>query len=613
MSEDEGRAFMQKLPVEEFALRFGARASRVAWLAGAGTAAAAGIPTGYDMIADFKARLFAAEAKVPRSQIDVGDPLWRERITSYFDGSHGLPPADDPSEYAVLFERVYPDPAGRRAYIDSAVRRGSPSFGHRVLASLIAGQLAPCVFTTNFDPLIERAAVVADELLPPAERSHLTVAALDSNERAERCLRESDWPLLVKLHGDYQSERLKNTPAELAAQDERHRRVLVEVARRFGLVVVGYSGRDSSVMETLHAALAADGPYPAGLFWITRPGASLLSPVREFLEAAATRAEVAVVEAENFDELAAELARQVDLPTVLAEHVDAARPAARLQPVALPTVEAGRFPALRCSALPLLAMPAAARAVTLAGPSTTSAVRELVREVRPRPVVACIGDRVAAFGRDEDLLAALAPLGARLDGEVPLDPRTDSWALGLLYDALTRALARGRPLRPMLRTAGHALVLTRPDPTRTDDAAGRDRERLGPLVTAYGGTIDGIVPTVGSRFAEGVRVRLEWRLDRWWCVFDPYTWVELRGDDRPGAGGAVDAAADFRRERWAARYNKAWAQIIGAWARLLAPFEPATTVRAVGVRDDPGVDATFSISTVTGWSRPARTGTWTQP
>lgn len=604
---------MHKLPVEEFALRFGARASRLAWLAGAGTAAAAGIPTGYDMIADFKARLFAAAAKLPRNQIDVGDPLWRERITSYFDGAHGLPPAGDPAEYAVLFERVYPDPADRRAYIDAAVRRGTPSFGHRVLASLIAARLAPCVFTTNFDPLIERAAVVADELLPAGDRAHLTVAALDSNERAERCVRESDWPLLVKLHGDYQSEQLKNTTAELASQDERHRRVLVEGCQRFGLVVVGYSGRDASVMAALHAALDADRPYPGGLFWVTRPGGSLLQAARDFLDAAARRAEVAVVEAENFDEFAAELARQVDLPAVVAEHVHAARPAARLQPVALPTVEAGQFPALRCSALPVLAMPAAARAVRLAGPSTTPAVRELVREVRPRPVVACVGDRVAAFGRDADLLTALAPLGARFDGEMPLDPRADSWALGLLYDALTRALARGRPLRPMLRTAGHALVLARPDPSRTDEAAERDRERLRPLVSAYGGSIDGTVPNVGVPFAEAIRMRLEWRLDRWWCVFDPYTWVDVRGDDRPGAGGAVDAAADFRRERWAARYNRAWSQILGAWAGLLAPFEPATTVRAVGVRDDPGVEATFSMGTVTAWSRPARAGVWSQP
>lgn len=598
---------MDKLPIGEFGLRFGARASRLAWLTGAGTSAAAGIPTGYDMIADFKARLFAAATRVPRSQIDVGDPLWRDRITTYLDGTHGLPRAGDPSEYSVLFERAYPDPADRRAYIDAAVRRGTPSFGHRVLAALITARLAPCVFTTNFDPLIERAVVVADELLPAYERVHLTVAALDSNERAERCLRESDWPLLVKLHGDYQSERLKNTTAELANQDERHRRVLVEGCQRFGLLVVGYSGRDASVMAALHAALATDCPYPGGLFWVTRPGGTLFQAVQDFLDAAAARTEVALVEAENFDEFTADLACQIDLPAMLGEHVGASRPAARLQPVAFPTVEAGQFPALRCSALPVLAMPAAARCVRLAGPSTTSAVRELVRGVRPRPVVACVGDRVAAFGRDADLLTALAPLGARLDGEMPLDPRAESWALGLLYDALTRALAHGRPLRPMLRSSGHALVVAHLDASRSDERANRDRECLSPLVSAYGGSIDGIVPKVGAPFAEAIRMRLEWRLDRWWCVFDPYTWVDVRTDDGPGTDGMVDAAADFRRERWAGRYNRAWSQILGAWAGLLAPDKPATTARSIGARGNPGLDATFSIGAVTAWGRPART------
>ena len=85
-------------------------------------------------------------------------------------------------------------------------RRDPPSFGHRVLASFISEGLIHCLFTTNFDPLIERATGVTDDLLPPDRQAHLAVTALDSVERGERCLREATWPLLVKLHGDYQSE-----------------------------------------------------------------------------------------------------------------------------------------------------------------------------------------------------------------------------------------------------------------------------------------------------------------------------------------------------------------------------------------------------------------------
>ena len=86
---------------------------------------------------------------------------------------------------------------------------------------------------------------------PGGDQHRLTIAALDSADRAERCLRESSWPLLVQLHGDYRSEQLKNTRDELREQDDRLRRVLVEWRQRFGLVVVGYSGRDNSIMTAL--------------------------------------------------------------------------------------------------------------------------------------------------------------------------------------------------------------------------------------------------------------------------------------------------------------------------------------------------------------------------
>ena len=36
-----------------------------------------------------------------------------------------------------------------------------------------------------------------------------------------RCLNESDWPLVAKLHGDYQSIAIKNTGSELEEQDAR--------------------------------------------------------------------------------------------------------------------------------------------------------------------------------------------------------------------------------------------------------------------------------------------------------------------------------------------------------------------------------------------------------
>lgn len=604
---------IERVSGAEFSLIFAARAGQIAWLIGAGASAAAGIPTGQDMIMDFKARMYCAQVGIARREVDAGDPLWLERISSYFDSSHGLPALGDPAEYAAAFELAYPEPSDRRAYIDEAVRRGSPSFGHRVLAAIIANRQVPAIFTTNFDSLIENSAISADGLLPANARAYLAVADLNRADIAERCMRESTWPLLVKLHGDFQSVHLKNIASELAGQDERLREAVVNVCQRFGLLVLGYSGRDASVMESLADAAGHKGAYPAGLFWCVRPGQALLPAVTDVLARADDAGiSVRVVEAENFDEFAGALERQLDLPSILANHIRIARPAARVQPVALPTHEGKRFPVLRTSAMPLLSMPIVARRVVLGRPVTSPEIRERLKAAGVRRmVVDARGREVAAFGLDQDLVTGLSPLGARLDGEVELDPSSMSWALGLLYDALTRALARGRPLRPMLRRRGHTLGLAPPSADRTDDVAKADRRSLEGLRNAYKGSVTGTVPGLGLCYVESVALRLESWLDQWWCVIDPFTWIDWYPAEGERAGRAgpdrqqIAKAADWRRERWARRYNSQWNDILAAWARVLAP-ERETTVRATGVAAGGGVEAVFQISQVTAWCPPGR-------
>ena len=597
-------AEIPRLSGRQFARRFAVRAPSVAWLMGAGTSAASGIPTGYDMIVDFKTRLFCEGVGLSRREVDPVDPLWSTRIDAYLE-SRGFPPAGDPTEYAVSFEAAYPAEADRRAYIEAAVRRGSATFGHRVVGALIATRRAPAVFTTNFDDLVEDSAVVADAVLPVEARARMTVAALDSAERAERCMNESTWPLLVKLHGDYRSASLKNTTAELVAQDERLRRVLLASCSRFGLVVIGYSGRDASVMAVLTAALHEPNPYPGGLWWVARPNSTLLPAVRDLLTAATQRnLEVAVVEVGTFDELAADIDAESEWPESLEHHIRMAKPKPRLVPVQFASNTGERFPTLRCSALPLLRLPAVARRVVLGQPISTSEMRAAMAAVRPRPVASTVGSSVVAFGRDADLLAAFAPFGSRLDGEAALDPLRDSWALGLVYDALVRALARGTPLIPSLRSRGHLLFVRQPDRSRDDERALRDREQLKVLGNAYDAPLTGRVPGIGLPFAEAVAIRLEHRLEQWWCVFDPFTWVDFGHGEV--SKDVKDAAADWRRERWAQRRNKVWAKIVDAWPRLLVPDRTATL--PVFALDGAGIDASFELSAVTAWSTPALAG-----
>lgn len=594
----------------------------MAWFLGAGASAASGIPTGYAMIRDFKAQIFCRENNLSKREIDTVDPIWIERIDAFFRQTSLLPPDGDPTEYAAAFEAVYPEPRHRRQYIDDAISKGTPCFGHQVLGSLIAAGKVDCAFTTNFDPLVEESALSANALLPVADQARPTVAAIDSAERAMRCLNESDWPLVAKLHGDYQSIAIMNTGSELEKQDTRMRHVLVEGCTRFGMVFVGYSGRDASIIEALDSALNKPSPFPNGLYWVTSAASRLLPSVTEFLERAQLAGvDVAIVECATFDELAAGIMKTTDLPTVLFNRVMLGRPTPRLVPVQLPTAEARAFPVLRYSALLVERMPRAARRITLAEPTTSPAVRELLKQKNCRATVAANGRELAVFGRDQDILDALAPLGAKPAGEVQLNPVADSWALGLLYDALVRSLARHRPLIPRYKRSGHSVVVAAPRDGEDPERVRRDRQTLTRLREVYGSELTGTVPGLGFPFQEGVFLKLDQIDGRWWCGFEPYTFVQIprpnfaqgANPDEPDAAAADplgarldrggDPAGDWRRERWAQRYNKNWAGIIDAWAQLLTSTGGGTR-QAFGLEDGSGIDAAFEVSPVTGWSRP---------
>lgn len=326
--------------------------------------------------------------------------------------------------------------------------------------------------------------------------------------------------------------------------------------------------------------------------------------------------DVCIVESKNFDELAGDLVAQVELPDVLMEHVMQRKAPPRLQLVKLQTVEARRFPVLRYSSLLVQSVPTVARRIQLSSASTTVEIRALLKEKRCRAVVACLGRQLAVFGNDEELLAALQSLEPRLDGTIQLDPERDSWALGLLYDALTRALAHRRPLSPRLKRSGHGLVVMRNRPDEEQSLVRKREEELSRLKAAYEGPLIGKVPNLSFPYQEGVNLKLERVERRWWCNFEPFTFVDVplkktssadatAGDalGLPQRGGG-DPAGDWRRERWAKKYNPQWSRIVEAWAALLTTADNGQ-VSAFGLNTNEGVDAQFSLSSVTGWSRPS--------
>lgn len=70
---------------------------------------------------------------------------------------------------------------------------------------LIAEGFVDLGLTTNFDDLVEQAAESARAALTTSSRPRLGIAALGDPARASLALSDDDFPLLVKLHGDFAS------------------------------------------------------------------------------------------------------------------------------------------------------------------------------------------------------------------------------------------------------------------------------------------------------------------------------------------------------------------------------------------------------------------------
>ena len=574
---DNGNSILE-IGTDDFARRFSLRTRNLMWFLGAGTSASAGIPTAWDMIWEFKQRLFISQRRVsPYVVADLSNPGIRAQIQAHIDSSEALPPSRAPNEYAGLFEAVYPAEADRRAYLAAKVSGAKPSYGHLALATLMHGQLTRLIWTTNFDPFVADAcAKVFDGT------GHLTTVALDAPDIAELAIGEERWPVEVKLHGDFRSRKLRNTGEELRHQDARLRQLLVDSCRRFGLIVVGYSGRDDSIMDTLEEAVNQTSAFPSGLFWLYRRDHSVLPRVRKLLmNAAAAGVEAAMVPVENFDEALCDLVRLIsDLDMKVLD----AFAAERRRWTGAPRPAGNRsWPVIRMNALSITQVPSVCRRVVcrIGG---YKEVRDAIEQAGVDAIVARTHAGVLAYGSDTDLRSAFKAHGITMFDLHALDTkrfRYDSGERGLLRDALTRAIGRERQLDIIHRRSIDLLA-----PADPNAALWKPLQHLV-------GTLSGkVIGQSELTWREGIGTRLDWADDRLWLLFNPCTVFDGITDSNKGA------AADFARERTVKRYNRQLNNLIAFWAAFLPGH--GGDLRTLGVGD--GVDAVFRLSSETAFS-----------
>lgn len=256
-----------------------------ALLLGSGASVTSYVKTASEMINDWRMRIYKRSGATENFKDWLSKQDWYE--------------SDD--EYALLFERMYDQAPLRRAYIEDCLKDAHPSWGYVYLVNLLRQNIFNVVFITNFDDLINEACFLYSDLRP-------IVCAFDSAVSGIRVT--SARPKIIKLHGDFLFDNIKNTKRELETLENNMKRKFVQFAQEYGLVVVGYSGRDRSVMDILDLLVKQEEYFKQGIYWCEwigeeKRGRRLSSLLR--------RDNIYLVKIPGFDEFMAEIHNKADL------------------------------------------------------------------------------------------------------------------------------------------------------------------------------------------------------------------------------------------------------------------------------------------------------------
>src|SRR5574344_450846 len=229
---------------------------------------------------------------------------WKEEITSSIEEVNNIGIDkylesqrwyDKQNAYSSLFEKQYDQQTQRRAFIEKQVSNKIPSIGYAYLIKLIEKKYFNTIFTTNFDDLINEAfyRFSTERPIVCAHDSAISSVTVTSKR-----------PKIIKLHGDYLFENIKNTSRETESLDINMRNKFIEFAKDYGLIVIGYSGNDRSIMDILSLLIKHDEYFKNGIYWCIREGETELS---DELINLLWKERVYFVQIDGFDELMAQL------------------------------------------------------------------------------------------------------------------------------------------------------------------------------------------------------------------------------------------------------------------------------------------------------------------
>ena len=426
----------------------------------------------------------------------------------------------------------------------------------------MAAGLTRIAFSTNFDTVVEKAT---------AEMGHQSLSPyhLEGAHAANAALNNEEFPLNCKLHGDFRYDSLKNLSTDLEQQNDDLSRCLVNAGARFGFVVSGYSGRDESVMQLFDRVLDSPNPFPLGLYWTLMKGSTPPPSVSRLLSrATAQGVEAHMVETQTFDAFMLHLWRNIhNKPRDLDAKVRKTAPATVDIPLPPP---GGLVPLLRLTGLPVLSLPERCHSLSFSAPKEWDDLRQAMADSKGG-LILTKGDGVWGWGSREAARAAFGrDLSSIAEAHVPRELRATGYhhVKGFLERALSKSLARGRPL--LARTRGYSayVIVDLHAPSQTNLAP------LSQIVDRTSGFVPGLSTSPTPEFpnaepvrwAEALRITVDERNGQLWLLVHPDLWVwppRARSD-----------AQDFMHQRRRDRRNRKYNELLDAWLQVaLGPHQ----------------------------------------
>lgn len=248
-----------------------------ALLLGAGASITSGVQSANDCIWEWKRDIYISKnPKYANYFSNFKLETVQKQIQSWLDLQGDYPKLGSPEEYSFYAEKAYPISSDRTNYFKTLVSGKEPYIGYKLICLLNKLEIIKSVWTTNFDGLVERA----------AQSMSITPIAVNLDNYSQIYNQITNNELLcVALHGDYKFSSLKNTEKELDNQSNVFKEVLSHYLVDKSLIVLGYSGRDKSLMKMLEESFSNSGT--GKLYWcgyrddISNEIQSLINKIRE--------------------------------------------------------------------------------------------------------------------------------------------------------------------------------------------------------------------------------------------------------------------------------------------------------------------------------------------